>query len=247
MLNNISTSFNYYIIIARNTLQVRLVERYHPDLLQTTHLHLGQQLEAQGKHRAAEIHYVAAGEWKAAMNMYRTLSMWEEAYRVSKQNGGPNAAKQVAFLWASTLSIDSAIKLLNKYGILEACVDYACETYQFDFAFQLAKNLPNKTNEVHYKYAMVLEDDGKFAQAEAEFILAEKPKEAVLMYVHNQNWINALRIAESFDPESVSEVLQAQAAQCFKDKQYSEFEVLLLRAQLPELIVQKYKSESEYT
>lgn len=98
---------------------------------------------------------------------------------------------------------------------------------------------------MHYKYAIVLEDDGKFAEAEAEFILAEKPKEAVLMYVHNQNWINALRVAESYEPSAVVEVLQAQAAQCFNDKQYSEFEVLLLRAQMPELIVRKYKSESK--
>lgn len=90
---------------------------------------------------------------------------------------------------------------------------------------------------------MVLEDDGKFSEAEAEFILAEKPKEAVLMYIHNQNWINALRVAESYEPNAVPEVLQAQAAQCFKNKEFSEFEVLLLRAQMPELIVQKYKSE----
>lgn len=123
---------------------MRLVEKYHPNLLQTTHLHLGQQLESQGKYRAAEIHYLAVNEWKAAMNMYRTLNMWEEAYRVAKQNGGPTAANQVAFLWAKTLSIDSAIKLLNKYGILEPCINYACETYQFEFAFQLCKNLPNK-------------------------------------------------------------------------------------------------------
>lgn len=90
---------------------------------------------------------------------------------------------------------------------------------------------------------MVLEDDGKFSEAEAEFILAEKPKEAVLMYIHNENWINALRVAESYEPSTVPEVLQAQAAQCFKNKEFSEFEVLLLRAQVPELIVQKYKSE----
>lgn len=105
---------------------------------------MGQQLESQGKYRAAEIHYLAVNEWKAAMNMYRTLGMWEEAYRVAKQNGGPTAANQVAFLWARTLPIDSAIKLLNKYGILEPCINYACETYQFEFAFQLCKNLPTK-------------------------------------------------------------------------------------------------------
>ncbi|XP_060519882.1 intraflagellar transport protein 172 homolog [Cylas formicarius] len=222
---------------------IRLVENYHPNLLQTTHLHLGQQLEGQGKHRAAEIHYLACGEWKAAMNMYRTLGMWEEAYRVAKQNGGPTAANQVAFLWARTLPNDSAIKLLNKYGILEPCINYACETYQFDFAFQLSKDLPHKTNEVHYKYAMALEDDGKFAEAESEFVLAEKPKEAVLMYIHAKNWMAALRTAETHEPQAVPEVLQAQAAQCFRDKQFNEFEGLLLRAQMPEMIVQKYKSE----
>lgn len=92
---------------------------------------------------------------------------------------------------------------------------------------------------------MALEDDGKFLEAEAEFILAEKPKEAILMYVHAQNWIHALRIAETYEPASVPEVLQAQAAQCFKDKQFSEFEVLLLRAQMPELIVQKYKASGK--
>lgn len=70
--------------------------------------------------------------------------MWEEAYRVAKQNGGRTAANQVAFLWSRTLPIDSAIKLLNKYGILEPCINYACETYQFEFAFQLCKELPSK-------------------------------------------------------------------------------------------------------
>lgn len=66
--------------------------------------------------------------------------------RVAKQNGGANAANQVAFLWARTLHIDSAIKLLNKYGILEQSINYACETYQFDFAFQLCKNLQSKVD-----------------------------------------------------------------------------------------------------
>lgn len=99
-----------------------------------------------------------------------------------------------------------------------------------------------QTIEVHYKYAIALEDEGKFSEAEAEFILAGKPKEAILMYTHSQNWINALRVAEIHEPNAVVEVLQAQAAQCFLDKDYPEFESLLLKAQMPETIVQKYKS-----
>ncbi|KAF6041406.1 hypothetical protein EB796_000278 [Bugula neritina] len=35
---------------------------------------------------------------------------------------------------------------------------------------------------------MYLEDEGKFQEAEQCFIKASKPKEAVLMYVHSQNW-----------------------------------------------------------
>jgi intraflagellar transport protein 172 len=34
---------------------------------------------------------------------------------------------------------------------------------------------------VHLKYALQLEEDGQFAQAEQQYLLADKPKEAVLM------------------------------------------------------------------
>ncbi len=37
-----------------------------------------------------------------------------------------------------------------------------------------------------FRYAMALEDEGKFRDAETHFVKADKPKEAVLMYVHAQ-------------------------------------------------------------
>ena len=51
---------------------------------------------------------------------------------------------------------------------------------------------------------------GKFAEAEASFIKASRPKEAVLMYVHCQDWDSAQRIAEAHDPASVPDVLVGQ-------------------------------------
>lgn len=51
--------------------------------------------------------------------MYRGSDAWEDAYRVAQTHGGPNSAKQVAFLWAKTLGGESAVKLLNKFGILD--------------------------------------------------------------------------------------------------------------------------------
>jgi intraflagellar transport protein 172 len=35
----------------------------------------------------------------------------------------------VAYLWAKSLGGDSAVKLLNKFGLLEAAIDYASENW----------------------------------------------------------------------------------------------------------------------
>ena len=44
------------------------------------------------------------------------------------------------------------------------------ESYQFDFAFELARLAADeKTEEIHMKYAMALEDEGKFPEAEAQW------------------------------------------------------------------------------
>ena len=221
---------------------MRLVQTYHPDLVQSTHTHLAQELEGEGNHKSAELHFIEAGDWKSAVHMYRGSDLWEDAYRVAQNNGGPHASKQVAFLWAKTLGGESAVKLLNKFGILEQGIDYACESYQFEFAFELAKiAMKEKIPDIHYKYAMALEDEGKFKEAEAQFIKAKKAKEAVLMYVHNQDWDSAQRVAEAHDADSVSDVLVGQAKVAFESKDYSKFESLLLRAQRPELAVKQYK------
>ena len=221
---------------------MRLVQTYHPDLVQSTHTHLAQELEGEGNHKSAESHFVEAGDWKSAVHMYRAVDLWEDAYRVAQKHGGPHASKQVAFLWAKTLGGESAVKLLTKFGILEQGIDYACESYQFEFAFELAKiAMKEKIEDIHYKYAMALEDEGKFKEAEDQFIKAKKPKEAVLMFVHNQDWDSAQRVAEEHDPDSVSDVLVGQAKNAFEGKDYHKFESLLLRAQRPELAVKQYK------
>ncbi|XP_078598147.1 intraflagellar transport protein 172 homolog [Branchiostoma floridae x Branchiostoma japonicum] len=221
---------------------IRLVRMHHKDLLQDTHLHLAKELESEGNFRQAEHHYLEAKDWKSAVNMYRTNDMWDEAYRVAKSHGGPNASKQVAYLWAKSLGGDSAVKLLTKFGLLEAAIDYAAENCAFDFAFDLSRTaMKNKLPEIHLKHAMYLEDEGKFKEAEAEFVRAGKPKEAVLMYVHNQDWDAAQRVAEEHDKDSVSDVLVGQARYAFEQKDYQKAETFLLRAQRPELAVKYYK------
>ncbi|XP_064411524.1 intraflagellar transport protein 172 homolog [Latimeria chalumnae] len=221
---------------------IRLVGKYHKDLLIDTHLHLAKELDAEGRLQEAEYHYLEAKEWKATVNMYRMKDIWDEAYRVAKTYGGGNAHKQVAYLWAKSLGGEAAVKLLNKFGLLETAIDYAAENCSFDFAFELARlSMKQKMPDIHLKQAMYLEDEGKFQEAEVEFIKAGKPKEAVLMYVHNQDWDAAQRVAEAHDPDSVADVLVGQARFAFEQKEYQKAEVFLLRSQRPELAVKFYK------
>ncbi|XP_032208967.1 intraflagellar transport protein 172 homolog isoform X8 [Mustela erminea] len=161
---------------------IRLVGKHHPDLLSDTHLHLGKELEAEGRLQEAEYHYLEAQEWKATVNMDRSSGLWEEAYRVAKAHGGADAHKHVAYLWAKSLGGASAVRLLTKLGLQAAAVDHAAANCSFEFAFELSRlALKHRTPEMHLPYAMYLENEGKFEGAEAEFIRAGKPKEAVLM------------------------------------------------------------------
>ena len=180
---------------------VRLVKQYHPDLLNDTHMHLAKELEAENQLHQAETHYIAASEWKSAVQMYKNNNQWEEAYRVARGHGGGQAAKQVAFLWAKSLNdIDAAVKLLSRFGLLNQVVDYAVECSAFDFAKELVSNagsdMKHKLAEVKLKQAIGLEEENRFEEAETLFLEAGKGKEAVLMYLHSGAYGDALRVAE---------------------------------------------------
>ena len=50
------------------------------------------------------------------------------------------------------------------------------------------------------------------------FIEADKPKEAIEMYSHAEDWEGALRVAESAAPELVPETLRALADALLKTR-----------------------------
>ena len=57
--------------------------RYVSEIPLIVNIHfVSQELEAEGNWRQAEIYYNEAGDWKAAVNMYRAQDMWDEAHRV---------------------------------------------------------------------------------------------------------------------------------------------------------------------
>ncbi|XP_033332650.1 intraflagellar transport protein Oseg2 [Megalopta genalis] len=226
----------------RRSDMVRLVGKYRPDLLQPTHVHLARELDAAGKPREAEEHYLAAGDWRGAVTAYRSANMWEDALRVAKQNAGDNAAQQVALMWARTLAPELGARLLMRLGYLDGCLQLACEANIFDWGLEIAKySTPEQKKEVHYRHAMALEDEGRFAEAEKEFINAGRTMEAVQMYIHTRDWESAEDIAQSLNQDAVAQVLVARASEAAEAQDYSLAETVLLRAHKPEIIIDHYK------
>lgn len=103
---------------------IRLVERYHKDLLQSTHLHLARQLETKLKLKNAEVHFLAAADWKAAVHMYCNAGKWEDAFRVAKQKGSDGASNQVRLVDFQTISIQNC--LLGCLYVVEIAANRRC-------------------------------------------------------------------------------------------------------------------------
>lgn len=223
-----------------------------------------------------------AREWKSAVHMYRNAEQWDDALRVAKACGGPNAAKQVAFARAVALGGEAGAQYLSRQGLVDQAIEYAVDSANFEMAFELAKSASRaKEQEVHLKYAMFLEDEGEFQvspcdievepsrhkgavrrrvhistsaavalgpdhqalpplgasielvpvevrrsglermprshfhshcsrrasqRAEDHFVKAGKPREAIDMWLHQQEFDAAMRVAEGHDAASIRDI-----------------------------------------
>ncbi|KAL2652215.1 hypothetical protein R1flu_020343 [Riccia fluitans] len=223
---------------------IRLVTKHRPDLLTETHLHLAQQLESEGALREAEQQYLGAQDWKSTVKMYSVNTMWEDAMRVAKLSGGVNGPKHVAYAWAVSLGGEAGAQLLVRLGLVEQAIEYATEAGAFEHAFDLCRSsLKYKLPEVQLKYAMFLEDEGRFREAEEAFIKVGKPREAIDMYIHQLDWSSAMRVADLCDPAAVSDIQVAQTQEYVANKDYPKAEALLVRAKRPDLAVEMYKEK----
>eukprot|EP00595_Chromulina_sp_UTEXLB2642_P000435 CAMPEP_0196761570 /NCGR_PEP_ID=MMETSP1095-20130614/859_1 /TAXON_ID=96789 ORGANISM="Chromulina nebulosa, Strain UTEXLB2642" /NCGR_SAMPLE_ID=MMETSP1095 /ASSEMBLY_ACC=CAM_ASM_000446 /LENGTH=1006 /DNA_ID=CAMNT_0042111301 /DNA_START=2197 /DNA_END=5217 /DNA_ORIENTATION=+ len=226
---------------------IRLVKDYRPDLIKETHQFLAQHLEMEGSLKDAENHYVEANEWQSAVNMYRTNELWDDAIRVSKMYGGLAASKRVTIALVMAVGTKEGLKYLTKHGLVEAAIDHATENGAYDIAFELAAlALPKKVVEIHLKYALFLEDAYRFKEAEEEFIQANKPREAIEMYIHQKDYNNALRVAEAYDATAISDIYIAQAKAKIEINDFQSAEELFLQSGHPELALDMYMSTNQW-
>lgn len=227
---------------------VRVVSSHRPAKLRETHLAVAKASAEDGALRQAEAHYVDAGEWEAAVAMYRAASQWDDAIRVARAHGGVSAGNRVAYAHAMSVGGEAGMKMLQRAGLIEAAVDYALETRQWETALELAnKHAPAKAVAVHLKRGMSLEDEGNFSAAEVDFVAAEKPREAIDMYLHAKDWASALRVAEHHDPLSIPDVLLAQGQAAVASSDLATAEALFLDAKRADLAVDAYMAEGAYS
>lgn len=195
---------------------IRLVAQYRKVHLKDAHVQIGQQLESEGNLREAEQHFIEAGKWTDAVNMYRNNNLWEEAIQITKTYGPIDQWKRVAIQQAVMIATESqddekGAQLLFKRGLFEEAINFCLERALWNFAFDIARSsLESKVPEVHKEYAVYLEENGKLREAEEEYINGNYPKEAIDMWIHEQDWDSAMRVAQTHDPTLINYVLEKQ-------------------------------------
>jgi intraflagellar transport protein 172 len=88
---------------------------------------------------------------------------------------------------------------------------------------------------------MALEDEGRFEQAEDEFIKGKKCKEAIDMYIYQCEWGAAMRVAEQHEPAAIGDVQEAHGRHKATNKDYNEAEQLFISAKKYEVAIKMYK------
>lgn len=222
---------------------IRLTAKYKKEALKDTHIYLGQLYENDGKFKEAEAHFIEAGVWNMAVDLYRKRAMWEEALKVAKAYGGPKEIAEVARKWAETESLrgEGGSQLLMKQGLVEAALEFEVEQGNYNEAFRIAEtHCRHKLPDVHLSYALFLEDENRFKEAEDEFIKAGKATEAIHMFQHQQDFHSALRLCKQYAPNMQGEILSSQAKYHFERGEFQRAEQCFLAAKMPESAVEMY-------
>ena len=221
---------------------IRLVAKYRKNHLRETHLSIAQKLEREGNFKQAEHHYTESAAWHGAVEMYKNNALWEDAIRVCRINGTDKETSELAKRWAESLGPEKGMKMLLKLNLVDAVIEYLTERNEFQEAFKMAQqNAKHKIRDVHLKYALFLEDEKRYKEAEEEFVKAGKPAEAISMYEHQGDWHSALQVARQYDPQSVATILINQSKFYLERREYAKAEQCYIQAKKPELAVKMYK------
>ena len=94
-------------------------------------------------------------------------------------------------MWARTLAPELGARLLSRLGYFDACLQLASDAGLFDWALEAVKyGSAEQQKDVHYRYAMALEDEGRFSDAEREFLRGEISFTYLYIFLFNLSFEN---------------------------------------------------------
>ena len=71
-------------------------------------------------------------------------------------------------------------------------------------------------------------------------------REAIEMHLSRGDWLAAEQLAEQHDPEALNQILVSRAQASLDAGDFQQFEILILRAQQPLLLLQGYKERGRW-
>ena len=226
---------------------IRLVSKYKKNLLKDTHLFIAQKLERESNYKQSEQHYIEAGAWHGAVQMYQNAGNWEDAIRVCKVNGSDKETCELAKKWAESLGAEAGMRMLLKLNLVDAVIDFLTDNKDFTEAFKMAQtNAKHKANDVHLKYAMYLEDEHRYKEAEEHFVKAGKPNEAIYMYQEQKDFYSALQVARQYDPQNVPSILTKQGEFYIEKNDFAKAEQCFIQGRKPDRAIRMYTEIDQY-
>lgn len=164
------------------------------------------------------------GEWKSAIQMYKSSGQWECAERVARAHGPAAAQHQVALQWAATLPPAAAARMLAARGLAAVGARWALQAQRYChfymdqqprprvyseatqiseipiFSWDIASELSEVGGGVSRREVARHEAAALAAEqpelAEAAYLRAAAPEDAVRMWLDQGEHQRALRIAE---------------------------------------------------
>ena len=225
---------------------LRLVGIHRPDYLQDTHLKVANLIcaETNANLKQAELHFIEANAWSECFDMYKNHDLWEDALRIAKSHGGREEVNAKAKEIVKDLPPLKQKETLLQMGMIDALIDIEIANNNFDEAKKLAKqHAKYKLPDVHYKYAIVLEDERRYHESELEFIEAGQPMEAIKMYEYIFDFMSALRVARQHSPENILPIFLNQGKYMLEKKDFKKAEFCFVSGKKPDIMAAYYLKE----
>jgi intraflagellar transport protein 172 len=216
---------------------LKLFSIYRPENLKEAHNWIGKKLEEEDQLSQAEKHFLEAGAWTAAVDMYEKRKLFEDCLRICKNFASDRDTVERAKRWDSIIGEEELTDLLKKAGLVDSLIDYFCEKKRFTDAFKLSERAKHKLPDVHLSYAMHLEDEHRYKDAEKEYILAGKYDQVVHMYIDIGDYTSALQIARQYDHGLLEEIYLKQAKIALEHGDLEKMEIFFISARKPEMAV----------